>query len=161
MRKLLFVLPLVLLAAVLLAGCLAPDTPLTPRGNSFTYENADNFRPDGLGIWRLEVTDAGMFSMRYSVRDFIESFAPQPLAPAAREELWQRILACNFPGRPSSDRAGQFGEQLIVFTLQYNGRNHYCKIFASDARLDPALVALLDTLTELVRARSNRPAQLY
>lgn len=148
-------------AAVLFGGCLAPDTPLTPAGNSFIYETAGNFQPDGLGVWRLEVTDAGMFSMRYSVREFIEPFAPQPLPAAAREELWQRILACNFPARRSSTRAGQPDEQLINFNLFYTGRNYYCKVWAAEVRQDPALTALLDTLTGLVKSRSNRPVKLY
>lgn len=151
----------VMLAAGWLTGCDEPGTPLTPLGNAFTYETANDFSPDGLGVWRAQLTDAGMLSLRYSVRDYIEPFSPQPLPPAVRAELWRSILACDFPQRLSSTRAGQPDEQLLIFTLFYSGKNHYCKIWATEAGQDPALRALLDLLTELIKARSTRPVQLY
>ncbi|HNW94111.1 MAG TPA: hypothetical protein PKM88_14475, partial [bacterium] len=105
------------LLAALVAGCEAPATPLTPRGNAFTYEPMNTLQSDGLGRWRIEVTDAGMLSLRYSVRDFIEPYAPQALPPAARERLWQQSAACDFPNRRSSTRAGAATEQLIGFNV--------------------------------------------
>ena len=61
----------------------------------------------------------------------------------------------------TSTRAGQPDEQLINFTMFYEGRNYYSTIRALEVRQDPALCALLDNLTALIKARSNRPVQLY
>lgn len=147
---------LLLLCCCCLTACAAvPETPLTPRGDSFVFE----VRPLGAegDLWRIVYADAGMLSFTFQRGTFIEPYAPAPLPAALRDELQQRIAACDFPARVSSTAPPRAGEPLYQFTVVNDRQEHFIKIWPHEAAVDPALQPLLETLRRALRLRTNRP----
>jgi hypothetical protein len=122
---------------------------------TFEFSSGGAYHIQGWGEWSIQLDAGGALTITHNVLGKIKNYPPVALAPEQSQVVWNLVQAVKFENLAPSQRPGLPDEVQYTFQIQDSERIYRVAIWINDARKTQLLMALVDAIGELIKARAG------